>query len=47
MSQACIDFIGKLLTMDKNLRYSAEEALEDPWILEHFKNNNEESGLAT
>lgn len=47
VSQGCIDFIAKLLTMDKDMRVSAEEALSDPWILEHSKNNNEESGLAT
>jgi len=33
--------------MDPELRISAEDALEDPWVIEHFKSNNEETGLAT
>ena len=36
VSESCISFIMKLLTKDVNLRISAEEALQDPWIDECF-----------
>lgn len=47
MSSEGINFIRLLLTKDPNLRISAEQALDDPWIHDHFKRNAEESGLAT
>jgi len=32
ISEECKDFIRKLLIIDPNQRYSAQKALEDPWI---------------
>lgn len=39
VTQPCMNFIAKLLTKVKNLRISAEDALKDPWITEHFNRN--------
>lgn len=36
LSDQCIAFIQKLLTVDPEKRISAEEALRDPWILENL-----------
>jgi len=49
VSESCIKFIRKLLTKDVSQRYSAEEALQDPWIIENFNKNNDfsEEGGAT
>lgn len=42
VSQPCMNLIAKLLHKDKNLRISAELALKDPWITEHFDRNKGE-----
>ncbi len=47
VSEMGISFIRKMLVKDVDQRISALEALEDPWIIEHFARNNEEEGLAT
>ena len=47
VTDGCIALIQKMLTKDPDQRISAEEALQDQWIAEHFKLNNAESGLAT
>ena len=41
LSEECILFISKLLTVDPEQRISAEEALKDPWILENYQNTME------
>jgi len=32
ISQECKDFINRTLTLDPNKRYSAMQALKDPWL---------------
>lgn len=32
ISQECKDFINRMLTLDPNKRYSAMQALKDPWL---------------
>ena len=47
VSEACINFIGKLLTRNPNNRISALEALQDPWLQEFSNRNGGEEGNAT
>lgn len=40
VTQPCMNFIAKLLTKDPNQRISASDALQDPWLTEHFDRMN-------
>lgn len=47
VSLEAIDFLKKLLCYDPKERYSAEQALNDPWILRHNGGNIAAEPLAT